>query len=447
MKDTIFALATAIASSIAVIRISGKDSLSAIKKIFPVKKEMESHKMNYGKIVFDGQVVDEVYVVYFKGPRSYTGEDIVEIQCHASQPVIKQLLHILSLIGLRYAQPGEFTKRAFFNNKLSLTQAEAVMDLISASSEKSSKSALDQMEGSLNSSLNIIRDNLTDCIASLEAQIDYPDEELFDDFNEVKVNIINIKEQIKKLIISYNEGIIIKDGLKVVLAGKPNAGKSSLFNALLGVKRAIVTDIPGTTRDALQERIIINGVPIVLIDTAGLRDTEQEIEQIGIDIANEQIKKADLVLYVVDKTDINSFDKIEDIIKSETDILVFSKDDIEDDSHLIESIVSNIDIPYVRISSTENWGLEELKKIIFDFIENQKQLDYSGPIITNARHQQALKNCMEYLTSAIDAFDNMDIDCVTIDLRAALNYFGEINGETLDEEIIDKIFSKFCLGK
>ncbi|KHD34497.1 tRNA modification GTPase MnmE [Clostridium acetobutylicum] len=455
--DTIAAISTAIGNSgISIIRVSGKEALSIVDKVFKGKSkkgiiEMNTYTMRYGNIVelSNGDIIDEVIVSFMKGPKSFTGENVVEVNCHGGMYPTKRVLEEIIRAGARIAEPGEFTKRAFLNGRLDLSQAEAVMDIINSKTELSMKSAVAQSEGVISREINKLRQRILEIIAHIEATVDYPEDDLEEVTAEnVSKDLKDILKQIDGLILSADEGKILREGLNTVIIGKPNVGKSSLLNLLLDEKRAIVTDIPGTTRDVIEEYINISGIPIKIVDTAGIRETEDVIEKMGVERSKEKMENADLIIFMIDsskKIDAEDLEII-DYIKDKKYIVLLNKVDLknrEDKSKLDLLNKDNI----IEFSVKEKVGLEKLK----DTIENMfatGNLQHSNTMITNTRHKEALLRAREHCTASLKALqDTLAIDLASIDIRNAWTALGEITGETLQEDLIDKIFKDFCLGK
>ncbi|KOF57522.1 MULTISPECIES: tRNA uridine-5-carboxymethylaminomethyl(34) synthesis GTPase MnmE [Clostridium] len=455
--DTIAAISTAVGSSgISIIRVSGDKALNIVDKIFMSKsnrsiKDMNSYTMRYGSIVSleDRSIIDEVIVSYMKGPKSFTAEDVVEINCHGGAYPTKSVLEEVLKSGARIAEPGEFSKRAFLNGRVDLSQAEAIMDIINSKTEISMKSAVEQSKGKISSEITKLRDNLLEMIAHIEATVDYPEDDLEEMTGEkVSKELRDILSEINRLIDTADEGKILREGLNTVIVGKPNVGKSSLLNLLLKEKRAIVTDIPGTTRDVIEEYINISGVPIKIVDTAGIRETDDEVEKIGVEKSKEKIEDADLIIFMVDSSkEIDSEDiKIINEIKYKKYIVLLNKCDLNE--KMDKNIFKDLNREYIiEFSTKTGQGLDALKNLI-------KELFFKGDIsskeliITNSRHKEALINARESCEAALNALKNTDaIDLASIDIRNAWTYLGEITGDTLEEDLIDKIFKNFCLGK
>lgn len=455
--DTIAAISTAIGNSgISIIRVSGDKALDIVDKIFVSKnnksiKDMNSYTMRYGTIVSleDRSAIDEVIVSYMKGPKSFTAEDVVEINCHGGVYPTKSVLEEVLKSGARIAEPGEFSKRAFLNGRVDLSQAEAIMDIINSKTEISMKSAVEQSKGRISSEIAKLRENLLELIAHIEATVDYPEDDLEEMTGQkVSSELKTILNEINILIDTADEGKILREGLNTVIVGKPNVGKSSLLNLLLKEKRAIVTDIPGTTRDVIEEYINISGVPIKIVDTAGIRETKDEVEKIGVEKSKEKIEAADLIIFMIDASrGIDSEDiKIVNEIKNKKYIVLLNKCDIN--RNIDKDKLRCLNEEYIISFSTKTGcGLDELKGLI-------KELFFKGDIsskeliITNSRHKEALIKAKRSCEAALNALKNTDaIDLASIDIRNVWSYLGEITGDTLEEDLIDKIFKNFCLGK
>lgn len=455
---TIAAISTAIGEAgIGIVRMSGNKSLEIANKVFKGNKVQElndelNRKMTYGHIVDNDKVMDEVLIVYMKGPWTYTREDVVEIYCHGGIVPTRRVLKTLLENGAELAEAGEFTKRAFLNGRLDLSQAEAVMDMIDAKTDKSFEASFSQMEGSLSNKVDEIRETLLNMLAHVEASIDYPDESDVEDvaFEEVLNNSKEIKEVLEELIISSDRGKILRDGVSIAILGKPNVGKSSLLNAILRENRAIVTDIPGTTRDIIEEHINIDGIPIKLIDTAGIRETDDEVEQIGVSRAREITENADLLIAVFDVSNpLEDEDKeIVELIKDKKSLIILNKIDLENkyEEEEIKDIFEEKTI--IETSMIENIGLSEIEESIKNmFFDGDITID-SDVMVTNMRHKNELEKALININDVIEAAKmQVPIDCIEVDLKSAWENLGKISGDTIEEDILDKIFSEFCLGK
>ena len=449
-KDTIAAIATAMSNSgIGIVRISGAESLDIVKKIYK-GKQLQDHAIHYGYIIDGAETIDEVLVMVMKGPHSFTGEDTVEINCHGGVYVVKRILETVIKYGARPAEPGEFTKRAFLNGKMDLSQAEAVIDIINSKNEYALKSSVSQLKGNVQKKIKEIRAEILYHTAFIETALDDPEHISVDGYGEkLKATVDNLLTELKQLLKSADNGRMIKEGIKTVILGKPNAGKSSLLNVLVGEDRAIVTDIAGTTRDVLEESIQLQGISLNVIDTAGIRDTEDVVEKIGVNKAKEQAEEADLIIYVVDSSrelDQNDFDII-DMIRDKKSIILLNKSDL---TTIVtkDMVKSYIDQPMIEISAKKESGIQELE-------ETLKNMFFDGEIsfndevyITNIRHKTAINDAYESLKKVIFSIENdMPEDFYSIDLLDAYEALGSITGETIGEDLVNEIFSKFCMGK
>ena len=446
--DTICAIATPIGEGgIAIIRVSGENALEIVSKVFRAKsgtdiKEMKSYTMKYGHIYDGDDLIDEVIISYMKGPRSFTAEDVVEINCHGGVVSTNKVLESIIKAGARIAEPGEFTKRAFLNGRIDLSQAEAVMDLIRAKTDLSMKSALMQSSGYLSRHINKLREYMLNVMALVEFAVDFTedDEEIDPSIpKNVEKSLKSGIEEMKVLLKGADAGKIIREGLSLAIVGKPNVGKSSLLNALLREKRAIVTDIAGTTRDIIEEYINLDGVPVKIIDTAGIRETEDVVEKIGVERSREKLEEADLILLVMD----SSIEIIEQV-KGKKTVLILNKIDLE--QKLDEKYIKDFE-NIIRISAKEEIGLDELK-------QNIKDLFFSGSIetesliISNSRHKQALIRALENAEEALVRVQrNEYLDLVSIYVMSSLKALNEITGNELEEDLVNKIFGDFCVGK
>ena len=447
-EDTIAALATPPGvGAISVIRVSGPESVTAVDKIFSFSSKLsdcQSHTIHYGRIITEsGEVVDDVLVSLFKSPNSYTGEDSVEISTHGSPFITQRVIELLLGCGVRPAEPGEFTRRAFINGKIDLAQAEAVVDIINSSTEASLRGARNQMDGILSAKVDSLRDMLINISSYLELELDFAEEELeFVNLDEAKRKILAIISDIENLLDTYTFGKVLRDGVNVAIVGKPNVGKSSLLNYILKEGRAIVSDIPGTTRDVIREDVSIDGVLFKLFDTAGLRTTEDAVEKEGVIRSKEAVRNADLVIFINDVEEGFSTDVYKEILelkKSERVILVLNKIDVGDDAR------AKYD---VKISAKTGKGIDslflELKdKSIASFNYSEK-----SAVVSNLRHKKALENAKESLLKGIDSIkDGMSQEFVALDLRNAEDALGEIIGKVTTDDILNNIFKNFCIGK
>ncbi len=459
--DTIAAIATSFGEGgIGIIRISGEEAFSIANKIFkPFAEnkqninisEYESHTLTYGKIEDDGEIIDEVLISVMKAPKTYTCEDVVEINCHGGKNSVKRVLQAVLKNGARIAENGEFTKRAFLNGRIDLSQAEAVIDIINSKTELSHKSAMGRLRGKLNEKINEYRNDILTMTAHIEAAIDYPehDDETMT-YQTIEKNTIKLIEKINKLLKTADTGRIIKEGIKTVILGKPNVGKSSILNFLLNEERAIVSDIAGTTRDVLKEHLNINGIALNIIDTAGIRNTEDEIEKIGVLKSKEYAKDADLILLILDNSKKIDKEDIEilEFVQNKKVILIINKIDLEKniDENILKTYVKEENI--LKLSVKKDLGFEELEEKI-ESLFFQGEINISeDTLITNERNKNSLFNAIKSLKNVLNTIENlMPEDFISMDLIDAYKYLGEITGESLEEDIIDKIFSEFCLGK
>lgn len=458
--DTIAAIATAMTNSgIGIIRISGEDAFTVIDRIYQSKNgkkklsEEKSHTVHYGYIVDDtkeNKIIDEVMVLIMRAPNTYTREDTVEIDCHGGVLVMQKILDTVVCHGARPAEPGEFTKRAFLNGRIDLTQAESVMDVISSKNEFALKSSISQLQGSLQKEIKELREKIIYEIAFIESALDDPEHINIDGYGQkLKTVAEECKERIEHLLDTADNGKILKEGIDTVIVGKPNAGKSSLMNVLLKKERAIVTDIAGTTRDVLEEQMNLNGITLNIIDTAGIRDTEDIVEKIGVDKAKDYLVNADLIIYVVDSsTPLDENDeKIMEMIKDRTALVLLNKSDL-DTVTTEEMIASHLDQKIIKVSMKENQGVDELENAIKELFFHGKVELNDEVYITNARHKAALSNAKDSLNMVLDSIAmEMPEDFYSIDLMNTYEELGNILGESLGEDLVDEIFSKFCTGK
>lgn len=458
--DTIAAIATAMTNSgIGIIRISGEDAFTVIDRIYQSKNgkkklsEEKSHTVHYGYIVDDtkeNKIIDEVMVLIMRAPNTYTREDTVEIDCHGGVLVMQKILDTVVCHGARPAEPGEFTKRAFLNGRIDLTQAESVMDVISSKNEFALKSSISQLQGSLQKEIKELREKIIYEIAFIESALDDPEHINIDGYgHKLKTVAEECKERIEHLLDTADNGKILKEGIDTVIVGKPNAGKSSLMNVLLKKERAIVTDIAGTTRDVLEEQMNLNGITLNIIDTAGIRDTEDIVEKIGVDKAKDYLVNADLIIYVVDSsTPLDENDeKIMEMIKDRTALVLLNKSDL-DTVTTEEMIASHLDQKIIKVSMKENQGVDELENAIKELFFHGKVELNDEVYITNARHKAALSNAKDSLNMVLDSIAmEMPEDFYSIDLMNTYEELGNILGESLGEDLVNEIFSKFCTGK
>ncbi|ACZ00593.1 tRNA uridine-5-carboxymethylaminomethyl(34) synthesis GTPase MnmE [Streptobacillus moniliformis] len=452
--DTIAAISTARGESgIGIVRISGDRAFDILNEIFipyTKNKDLGNYKLNYGYIYDEGKAVDEVLVSRMKGPRSYTTEDIVEINCHGGYYTTKKILEVVLKKGARMAEIGEFTKRAFMNGRIDLSQAEAVIDIIHGKTEKSVSLSLDQLKGSLRDQIKEFKEAFLDITAHVNVVMDYPEEGIDDPLPlELRKKLEEVYKKADTLISSYDKGKKIKEGIKTVIVGKPNVGKSTLLNTLLQEERAIVTSVPGTTRDVIEEIINIKGIPLVLVDTAGIRETDDIVENIGVKKSLEFIEMADLVLLVLDSSkeieeeDIRVIEKILELEKQY--IVLLNKIDLERKLDISKYNLNNI----VEISAQNNINMDKMENEIYEFITDNEIDDSSERLIlTNIRHKTALEKTKESIKNIFDTIDmGMPLDLISVDLKEGLDSLSEITGEITSEDVLDHIFAKFCVGK
>lgn len=452
--STIAAISTAPGNAgIGIVRLSGENSINIIEKIFkPVKKgEVKGYSIKYGNIIDkQGEVIDEVLVSFFMAPKSYTGENMCEINSHGNNIVLKKILDLCIENGAELAEAGEFTKRAFINGRIDLLQAESVIDIINSKSELERKAAVKGLEGFLSNELKQIKSKILDILTDLEAAIDYPEYDIEEKSNKQILNEAKtISEELEKLEQSFERGKILRDGVSVVIVGKPNAGKSSLLNKILKEERAIVTDIEGTTRDTIEEFVNIKGIPFKIIDTAGIRKSDNEIEKIGIDKSKKALREADLAIAIFDisKELSEEDEEILEFIKNRNSIILLNKKDlniIKLDIKKFEKYSKNI----LKVSIKEDEGIEEIyNKMAEIFSFNEIETDNSS-IITNIRHKTAIKNARENINKTIEVVQMMmPVDITAIYFKQAIEEINKITGENVTDDIINEIFSKFCLGK
>ncbi len=470
IEDTIAAISTPPGSGgIGIVRISGSEACSVSDKIFSVHfslsdplrpkqdvSSMKSHTIRHGYLLdpTSGELLDECMVSKMNGPASYTKEDVVEINCHGSYAVLQRVLELLYSLGVRPAEPGEFTKRAFLNGRIDLSKAEAVLDLIQAKTEESRKAAVQQLSGGLSRELVKIRSQLVSCLAEIEVSIDYPEYNMDENTGEHTMDVLcQTKQELERLCRTYHRGRLVREGLKLVIAGRPNAGKSSLMNVLSGFHRAIVTDVPGTTRDIIEEWIDLDGIPVILTDTAGLRESEDLVERIGIEKAQEAIRQADLVLYLIDAADQSGSGPAEDeevllSVPPEKCFLIINKKDKaspEQRRWLAERYAA---YPSVETSLLDGEGIDILCQRIKTLFTEEQYFMNSQVMITNARHKERIDRALEAIRQAIDSYEQqMPLDCISYDLWRCGQYLGEITGDSVQEDVLEEIFSRFCLGK
>ena len=454
--DTIAAIATAMTSSgIGIIRISGGQAFEVIEKIFKKKNGgkidlSRSHTVQYGYICDQDEVIDEVLVLIMKGPHSYTAEDTVEIDCHGGVLMMKKILETVIQYGARPAEPGEFTKRAFLNGRIDLSQAEAVIDVINAQNEYALKSSVSQLKGKMSEKIKALREKIIYEIAYIESALDDPEHISLDGYGEELAKKLEpMVKELERLIASADNGKVMSEGVKTVILGKPNAGKSSLMNVLVGEERAIVTDIAGTTRDTLEEHIRLRGISLNVVDTAGIRDTEDVVEKIGVTKARTAAEDADLIIYVVDASvplDENDRDIIE-MIRNRKAVVLLNKTDLEQVVS-VEELEKQTGHRVIPVSAKEETGIEELEKEIQSMFY-QGDIDFNDEVyVTNIRHKTALTESLSSLKLVQKSIeDGMPEDFYSIDLMSAYEQLGTIIGEAMEDDLVNEIFSKFCMGK
>jgi len=454
MNDTISAISTAYGEGgIGIVRMSGSRSYEILSDIFDNIDKVENRKLTYGHIrdPRDGRTVDEVLVAYMKAPHTYTGEDVVEINCHGSMVALRKILDITLKEGASLAEKGEFTKRAFLNGKIDLSQAEAVIDLIKASSSSGYDVALSQLDGSFGKNISEIRQKLVDILVDITVNIDYPDEDIEEIvYENLRENIFKIKEDIDYLISTSDTGRILKDGIKIAIIGKPNVGKSSLMNRLLMENRAIVTDIPGTTRDVIQENMMIRNIPVILIDTAGIRETDDKIEKIGIEKSKETFNDADLILFLLNSGDVITDEdySIMNRVANKNVLVLLNKSDMDRkiETDRIKEILG--DKTFLDTSMETGQGVEELKDIIEKMVYKGNLKQDNSLIVTNARHLNLLRDASAFLEDSLKSIEsNQPLEFIEIDVKNTYDDLGAILGEEVGDDILNEVFSRFCLGK
>lgn len=461
LQDTIVALATPSgAGAIAIIRVSGKDAITIVNGIFKSIKnkdltKQKTHTLHLGHIVDGERVLDQVLVSLFKGPNSYTGEDTIEISCHGSTFIQQQIIQLCLRKGVKMAQAGEFTMRAFLNGKLDLSQAEAVADLIASDNEASHQIAMQQMRGGFSNEIALLREQLLNFASLIELELDFSEEDVeFADRTQFKELIDRIEFVLKRLIDSFAVGNVIKNGIPVAIVGEPNVGKSTLLNALLNEERAIVSDIAGTTRDTIEDELVIDGIGFRFIDTAGIRETKDVVESIGIQKTFEKIEAAQVVIYLIDGAKLNEssldsikveLEKLKNKYPLKPLLVVCNKKDLLTEEHLAlyQSSIENL----MLMSAKNNNGVEELKESLLSFV-NTGALRNNETIVTNARHYDSLIKALEEIEKVKWGLQtNLSADLMAIDIRQALYYFGEITGQVTNDELLGNIFANFCIGK
>lgn len=457
-EDTISAVITALGEgAVGIVRISGADALATAEKMFKSRSgkklsEYQHHTLVYGHVTdADGTMVDEVLCVYMQAPHSYTAEDVVEIQSHGGIQSLKKILALTYQNGARPAEAGEFTKRAFLNGRIDLTQAEAVMDIIRSRSEASLKLAVRQQNGQLAQELRKLRSNMLDVVINLEAVIDYPEEDIEDvTFDTVAGSIANTAAGIENLLAHAHTGKILREGLRTAIVGRPNVGKSSLLNALLKEERAIVSEYAGTTRDVIEEQLLLDGVPLVLADTAGIRKTEDYVEQIGVEKSRRLLQDAELVICVVDGSEGLTAED-EEILQAASEkpcVIIVNKSDLEIDTTL-QQLQERFGIDKVMpLSARTNEGIDRFAAWLKNYVYGSEGTLSDGVYVQNARHEELLRQALQSLQDAQRAAqERLPYDCIVIDVRNAIDLLGEITGDTVQDEIINEIFARFCIGK
>lgn len=457
IDDTIAAIATAPGEGgIGIIRISGERSLPVAQSIFKsvtgkLIEDYNTRTLIYGTVVDGEKVIDEALVAYMKGPKSYTGEDVIEINCHGGFISVKKILELILSKDVRLADAGEFTKRAFLNGRIDLSQAEAIIDVIKAKTDKAHEVAQSQLEGTLSKKIRELRFKVTEFLAHLEVSIDFAEEDVEEiTYKTLRENAEELRTEIKKLYDTAESGKILRDGLKTVIIGKPNVGKSSLLNSILGENRAIVTDIAGTTRDVIEEFVNIKGIPLKIVDTAGIRETEDIVEKIGVERSKESYNTADLVIMVLDSSrPLSQEDReILETLEDKKTIVILNKTDLPQEIELDE-LSKYVDCSsIIKISALQNEGIEELQDKIEAMVYKGSVKNSSSLMITNSRHKDALLKAYESINDAIIAIDqNMPYDFIEVDFKNIWDYLGYINGDTVKEDLLDTIFANFCIGK
>ena len=452
MHDIIASISTAVGvGAISIIRVSGEGSIKVVDSIYRGKNkltEVESHTINYGHIVDKDEIIDEVLVSIMKSPKTFTTEDIVEINCHGGIATTEKVLELLLNQGIRLAEPGEFTKRAFLNGRIDLIEAESIMDIINAKTDSSRKLSINQLDGKVSKLIKEFRKELLELIANIEVNIDYPEYEDIEvmTIESIKKNMKNIEEKLKIIVKESESGKIIRDGIKTVIVGRPNVGKSSILNKLLNYDKAIVTDIAGTTRDIVEGEINLDGVLLKLVDTAGIRETTDIVEKIGVDRSYKEIEDADLIIMVLNNNEVlTDYDKeIINKIKDKNSIVVINKSDLEDKLDIKDIDNKNI----IKINTIEDDKIDILKNKIKELFNLEDIIKGDYTYLSNARQISLAKECLKILEDVKIEIDREDpVDLIEIDIKRIWNILGEITGDNYDNELIDQLFSQFCLGK
>ena len=447
MEDTIAAISSALGvGAISIIRISGIEAISIINKVFNKNlNEVDSHTIHYGHIMDKDEIIDEVLVSIMRAPKTFTKEDVVEINCHGGISTTNKVLELVLSNGARLAEPGEFTKRAFLNGRIDLTQADGIMNLIEAKTDISRKMSINQLNGQVSNLIKNLRSKIVDIISNIEVNIDYPEYEDIEVVTSESIypQVLSIKEQIETVLKKSEDGKIINEGIKIGIIGRPNVGKSSLLNTLLEEEKAIVTDIEGTTRDIVEGKIIINGIVCNIIDTAGIRETDNIVEQIGVNKSYDIIESSDLIIMILNNNERITEEELELLsrIKNKNHIIVINKTDLENKLNLyVEDAI--------KISIKDNIGIEDIKNRISEIFNLEKISTQDMTYLGNARSISLLKQALNKINECIKNInDNTPIDIIELDLKECWNTLGEIIGETYTDELIDEIFSRFCLGK
>ncbi|MHB8171699.1 MAG: tRNA uridine-5-carboxymethylaminomethyl(34) synthesis GTPase MnmE [Thermincolia bacterium] len=459
INDTIVAIATALGEGgIGIVRVSGPQAIALVDKVFTSPKgvnltSLEGYRMVYGNIKDPRQekVIDEVLVSVMRKPHSFTAEDVVEINCHGGMVPLKACLEVVLHEGARLAEPGEFSKRAFLNGRIDLAQAESIIDIIRSKTDAGLRIAVNQLQGRLSNQVTLIRDIILELLAFIEAGIDFPEEDIEElSWAQIKKRTGEVKELLVQLLSSAQGGKIFREGISVVIIGKPNVGKSSLLNALLREKRAIVTDIPGTTRDVIEEYLNIKGIPVKIVDTAGIRETEDLVEGLGVEKSKELFQQADLVLLVLDaSTAVTEEDqRIVELIGNQQVLLVVNKTDVQPQFYLEQLPDKVSDRPLVMLSVKEGEGISRLEEKIYQLVTEGLISSSDALMVSNLRHKDALERAMKAIRGVEDSLDaGMSTDFIAIDLKACWEAVGEITGETVGEDLLDQIFTRFCIGK
>ena len=457
MEDTIAAVATAYGEGgIGIIRISGEEALPILQEIFEFHGDTDtfiSRRMTYGKIIDKekNQIIDEVLAVYMKGPKTYTAEDVVEINCHGSMVSLRKTLALVLRKGARLAEPGEFTKRAFLNGRLDLSQVEAVIDMIREKTDKSFDVAVSQLEGRLSLKVEEIRQKLLDLLVDITVNIDYPDEDIEEmTYEKLEESIVETQDMIEKLLATSSTGKMIREGIKIAIVGKPNVGKSSLMNGLLKETRAIVTDIPGTTRDTIEEVLSIRNIPVYLVDTAGIRETSDKVEKMGIEKSKEAFNQADFILFLLDGSrPLEEEDlQIMEFLKERKSLVLINKRDLGE-AISIEEISAKLPASQViEASLLKGQGITEIEDAVEDLVYGGEIVQKESMMVNNVRHIELLQQAVKSLTDALHMSERREaLDFIEVDVNNAYERLGEIIGETVSDDIINEVFARFCLGK